>query len=98
RADARPGDRAARYADVEAGARGGRILRHAEDILPRGAEVGTAEDAGAAARALQVAKAPLPLDAELGRLVARHLHDQALDEHLRAAHVELVDHRAQVPV
>src|SRR3954453_2011404 len=45
-----------------------------------------------------MAEAPLPLDAELGRLVAGHLDDQAFDEYLRPAHVELVDHGTQVPV
>ena len=45
-----------------------------------------------------VARERLPLDAEFRRLVRRHLDDQRLDEHLRAAHVELLDDRAEVVV
>ena len=40
----------------------------------------------------------LPLDAELRGLVGGDLDDQRLDEHLRAAHVEPLDDRAQVVV
>ena len=40
----------------------------------------------------------LPLKPELGRLVGRDLDDQNLDEHLRATHVEHLDHGAQVVV
>ena len=63
--------------------------------LPRGAEVGAAESLHVL---LVEALQHLPLDAELRRLVRRHLDDQRLDEHLRAAHVEPVDDRAQVVV
>jgi hypothetical protein len=42
--------------------------------------------------------AVLPLHAELGRLVGVDFDDQAFDQHLRAAAVELVDHGAQLPV
>jgi hypothetical protein len=45
-----------------------------------------------------VVQADLPLDAELGRLVAGDLRDQALDEHLRAPRIQLVDDRPQLPV
>ncbi len=81
-------------------AHGGRVLRHAEDVLSGPAEVGAADHAavaGAAAGA-RVPEPTLPLDAELGRLVARHLDDQGFDEDLRAAHVELVDHGAQLAI
>ena len=38
-----------------------------------------------------------PVDAELDGLVGRHLDDDRLDQHLRAADVELVDDRHQRP-
>jgi hypothetical protein len=40
----------------------------------------------------------LPLEAELGGVVAGHLDDQAFDVDLRAPVVELVDHRPHLPV
>ena len=40
----------------------------------------------------------MPLDAKLSRLVGIHLGDQRLHENLGAARVELIDHRAQLPV
>src|SRR5438045_4188083 len=85
RADAGQGDLALRHADREAVPDAPRVLRDAEDVLAGGAEVRAGEAAGAA-RALQVAKARLPLDAPLGGLVARDFDDQALDEYLCAAH------------
>ena len=60
-----------------------------------GAEVGAADDDVGAALAADHA---LPLEAELGGVAAADLDDQALDVDLGAALVELVDHRAHLPV
>ena len=69
--------------------------RQVDDVGAAQARVG-ADHADVAVAA--AADAGLPLDAELGRLVGVDLDDQAFDQHLRAAAVEPVDHRAQLPV
>jgi type II secretory pathway component PulM len=64
-------------------------------------EVAAAAEVGAHANQVGVAPAAdqaLPLEAEVGGVVARHLHDHALDVHLCAARVELFDHGPHLTV
>ena len=89
--------RALHHAERQALADGARIDGDVDDVVAAAArrEVGAADDA---CLRRVVAGQRLPLDAELGRLVRRDLDDQRLDEHLRAADVELLDDRAQIVV
>jgi len=88
----RPG--AHRRADRTGVARSQR-RRQAQDVGARGARVGADHAHGAVAL---FAQHTLPLDAELRQLVGVDFDDQAFDQHLRAAPVELVDHGAQLAV
>ena len=66
-----------------------------DDVGPANAEVG-AQKANRPVAAL--AQRPLPLDAKLGRLVGVDLGNQAFHKHLGTAHVQLVNHGAQLAV
>ena len=85
--------------EVEALAHAAEVHRRVDDVRAAAAraEVRAADALHVRLRAVR-ARQHLPLDAELGRLVRRHLDDQRLDEHLRAPRVEPLDHRAQVVV
>jgi hypothetical protein len=76
------------------GAAAERRLRDREQVAGR-AEVGSADERVVLVVAREQA---LPLEAEVGGVVAGHFDDQAFDVDLRTALVELVDHRAHLPV
>ncbi len=93
---------AGRQARQSAGAVGGaRALgcgqRQVDDAVVRTA-AGEVLQAAETVFAVGVAGGADPLHAEFGRLVGGHFDHQRLDVDLGPAHVELVDHRAQVAV
>jgi hypothetical protein len=67
--------------------------RGQRDDVARGAEVGAQRDAGAVAA---LADQALPLEADIGRVVRRHLDHQRFDVDLRTPRVQALDHGAQL--
>ena len=90
---------AVRDTQVQAGAghrgSGGGSRSETDDVVATGAEIGS-QNTNAVVAVL--AQGALPLDAKLGRLVGVDFGNQRFHEYLGAARVELVDHRAQLPV